>query len=119
MKRFLCLVLGLLIASTLIVSVSAGSLDSYFSSGSDKDVRFVSGKENWYKRAWAQMGDCKKSYYLRAYLGNELQDTGKVVITAPIPTNFRLNTNWHFTGTGLSGNLAASLLRAYAFYGLA
>lgn len=117
-KRILCLVLGLLVVSALIVPVSAGSLDSYFSSGSDKDVRFVGGNENWYKRAWAQMGDCKRRYYLRAYLGNELEDTGKVWITEPIPTNFRLETNWHFTGTGLSGNLAASLLRAYAFYGI-
>ena len=64
------------------------------------------------------MGDCKRSYYLRAYLGNELEDTGKVVIVAPIPTNFRLNTNWHLRELGL-GNLGASFLRAYAFYGLA
>ena len=119
LKKFLCLFLGLLVVSALIVPVSAGSLDAYFSSDSEKEYRFVSGKENWYKRAWAQMGDCKRSYYLCAYLGNELEDTGKVVIVAPIPTNVRLNTNWHFTGTGLSGNLGASFLRAYAFYGLA
>lgn len=117
-KRILCLVLGLLVVSALIVPVSAGSLDSYFSSGSDRDVRFVSGKENWYKRAWAQMGDCKRQYYLRAYLGDYLEDTGKVWVSAPYPKEFRLNTNWHFTGTGLSGNLATYLLRAYAFYGI-
>lgn len=118
LKKFLCLFLGLLVISALIVPVSAGSLDAYFSSGGEKDYRFVSGNENWYKRAWAKMGDCKRVYYLRAYLGNELEDTGRVWCPNPPPIESLLYTNWHFTGTGLSGNLGASLLRAYAFYGV-
>lgn len=46
LKKFLCLFLGLLVVSALIVPVSAGSLDVYFSSGGEKDYRFVSGNEN-------------------------------------------------------------------------
>ena len=46
LKKILMLVLGLLVVSALIVPVSAGSLDAYFSSGGEKDYRFVSGNEN-------------------------------------------------------------------------
>ena len=106
LKKFLCLFLGLLVVSALIVPVSAGSLDAYFSSGGEKDYRFVSGNENQYKRAWAKMGDCKRVYQLRAYLGNELEDTGRVWCPNPPPIESLLYTNWHFTGTGILQELA-------------
>ena len=118
LKKFLCLFLGLLVISALIVPVSAGSLDAYFSSGGEKEYRFVSGKENWYKRSWAEMGDCKTNYYLRAYLGDHKQDAGKKWVKNPIPSKWRLNSGWEITGEGLSGNLGTYFLRAYAFYGV-
>ena len=124
LKKFLMLVFRLVSCVRINRTSSAGSLDAYFSSGGEKDYRFVSGNENQYKRAWAKMGDCKRVYYLRAYLGNELEDTGRVWCPNPPPIESLLYTNWHFTGTGILQELAfrviwvASLLRAYAFYGV-